>query len=230
MGWGLFLAVAALACKKGKPESDSRPAAPPMASAPVAATPASVGAEFADKLEPRLAAIEKAGASLPPRIRHGYLKLEPGKVLGDSAEYIHADDMRDLTYPPTPFQTYRVKGSQLFLSCARATRKNDASIKDPRALLERCTNAEHLVVIRTAKLEEPKSYSGVNFIGGKAEGDVLIYSLPKMKLVGGFPYSAQSSKQVHQHQIEEDMQKNLAAAMKEGLKKLHPESKLYFVM
>lgn len=230
MGWGVLLAVAALACKKGKPESSNEPSAPPMASAPVAVAPASVVAEFADKLEPRLAAIEKAGGSLPPRIRRGYLKLEPGKVLGDSAEYIHAEDMRDLTYPPTPYQTYRVKGSQLFLSCARATRKNDASIKEPRPVLERCTNAEYLVVIRTAKLEEPKSHSGVNFIGGKAEGDVLIYSLPKMKLLGGFPFNAQSSEQAHQHKIEEDMQKNLATAMKEGLKKLHPESKLYFVM
>jgi hypothetical protein len=227
----LLVGVAALACKKGKSSPGSSPSPPPVTVTVADASDTNIGAEFEARLEPRFAAIEKASKSLPPPITRGYLKLPAGTVLtGDNSEYIHSEDMWDLTYKPTEFQTYRITGSAVFLSCARVVRKKEPKVDEPRGKLERCAKAQYLVVIRTKKLEAPKSYSGVNFVAGFAEGDVLIYSLPEMKLLGGYPYKAESSKQVKSNEIDKDMQENLATSMKEGLRKLQPESKLYFVM
>lgn len=225
-GWILLLFVALIACKKSKASTETSSQSPSPASADAAAT--NVGAEFEKKLEPVFAAIEKTGKALPPRITRGYLKLDSSKEIGDTAELIHAEDMNDLTYPPTQFQTYRVAGSGIFLSCARVVRKNDTSVSDPAKKLQRCANAEYLIVIRTKKLDEPKSHNGLQFISGKVDGDVLVYSLPSMKLLGGFPYTAESSKQVREGEIEKDMQQNWAKAMADGLSKLHPSSRLSF--
>lgn len=225
--FAVLVVLALIACKRGR--GSSATGSETVTVSPVVdAGDVNVGAAYEAKLNPIFEAIEKTGHALPARIARGYLKLPAGAVLGDTAEYIHSDDMGMLTYPPTQFQTFRVGGSGVFLSCARVIKKKEPAVDDPKSKLERCAKTEYLIVVRTKKFDEPKSHNGLQFVSGKVDGDVLVYSLPSMKLLGGFPYTAESSKQVREGEIEKDMQQNWATAMKDGMRKLHPESKLAF--
>jgi hypothetical protein len=205
--------------------SPTKPAA--VATTPPPASPA-VPVDLSAKVAARLAVIDRLSGKLPPRMARASLHIDGGKTLGETAEFIQAEDMSDLTKKDLSTESYRLAGSAIFLTCARIVRKHDTSVSDARKLLERCAGAEFLVVIRHQHFTRPQANGGGTFTEGKVDGDVLVYSLPGGKLLGGFPYAAKSSDQAGEQHLDQDLQDNWARAMRDGLEKLQPRATLPF--
>lgn len=212
--------------EKGKALKDVAPEDPgPQSDDKLSAIVKSLGAP----LEAHLAAIEKisvpAGAS-------GHIAPSGGKhvtsahtAIIDESDLTHLTDL-DGYQSPFPMQD----GVQLHVAAA-AVRKNVMAERDPKKqkdILTWLATLEYLVVVRTPHMEFPKSYNGLNFVGGSVRGDVHVFELPSGKSIGGFPFHAESSKTVQSDEIDSDFRTNYAKALTDDFAKADHGSTLTF--
>jgi hypothetical protein len=209
---------------KGKALKDVTPEDPgPRSDDKLAALVKSMGAP----LETRLAAIEKlslpAGASGHVQPSGGKHVTSAHTAIVDETDLLHLTEL-DAYQSPFPMQD----GSQLHV-CGAAVRKNKMAERDPKKQKEQLSwlaSLEYIVVVRSPHMEFPKSYSGVNFVGGSVKGDVHVFELPSGKLVGGFPFHAESSKKVQSDEIDSDFRANYAKALTDDFAKADHGSSL----
>jgi hypothetical protein len=147
---------------------------------------------YKSKVEAKLAVIEQIAKKLPSPA------TKARTPANDLEHLLHAHEEDLATLGKMPKIDYRAKESEVLSACARMVKNGDVTgVTDVSTNLRDCSTAEHLVVIRTRSLTQPKQVGGINqYEAGRATGDVLVFELSGGKLVGSAPYSATSSRDV----------------------------------
>jgi len=183
-------------------------------------------------LENHLAAIEKISITGGPS---GHIAPSGGKHI--TAAHAAIIDEMDLGSNLTDLNGYQSQwpmqdGLKLRIA-ATAVRKNILGERDPKKqkeLLDWLATLEYVVVVRSPHLDSPKSYNGLNFVGGTVKGDVHVFELPSGHHIGGFSFHAESSKKVAEDEIDSDFRTNYAKALTDDFAKAEHGSSLPFTI
>ncbi len=170
-------------------------------------------------LESRVAAMEKLRLPTAP---HGPVHAGAGKHITAHAAVVDDGDVISLTDLDSHQSPFPMPDGEQLRVCAAAVRKSKMGERDPKKqkeILTWCSTLEYLLIVRTAHMDFPKGYNGLNFEGGTVKGDVLVYELPSGKALGGYAFHAESSKTVQSDAIDSDFATNYQQALMEGLAK-----------
>lgn len=191
-------------------------------------------AQYAAKVEPKIAAIEKLAVKLPPPVAKDGLDLAGQPALTTkSVGIVHAEDLRSIY--DTGHIAYRIDGSDALNGCARIVRHR-AKSANPGPLSD-CAGWDFLLVVRETSVTEPAAAGTTHdpgkvthfFSPGTIRGDALLFRLDGGKWLGGFAFVAKNDDvpEPDVAKLQKDLHLELSTVIAGALKKLAPASDVH---
>jgi hypothetical protein len=217
---------------------DGSPHAKPVVAATPQMTPDQLNdyylGQYAAKVEPKIAAIEKLAAKLPPPVAKDGLKLDKEPPLTTkSVGIVHAEDLRSIS--ESGHVAYRVDGSDAVNHCASIVRRKSKSASS--SPLSDCAGWDFVLVVRESSVTEPAAAGTTRdpgkvthfFSPGTVRGDALLFHVDGGRLLGGFAFAAKNDDIADPDvsKLRKDLQFEVAKAIEGELKKLAPASDVH---
>lgn len=132
--------------------------------------------------------------------------------------WVHDIDLANVETTPTG---RRVKDANEIRECAKEVRHPDFG-KHSVSKLGTCERTRYALVVRTLARTEPKvtqeakGMEGGKFLGGNANGDVVVYDVEAKKVAGAFRWTAGSTPLVLDGKIAKDFDENVFVAIQQA--------------